>query len=66
MALVQQSRNTFKKICDNLPYNRNRVYVEVKLPMSKCILYMPVASSQVPNASKVKKFYDALAVDAAL
>lgn len=66
MALVQQSRNTFKKICNNLPYNKNRLYVEVQLPMSNCKLYMPIPNNQAANASRMKKFYDALAVDAEL
>ena len=53
--------NTFKKICDNLPYNKNRVYCEIFLEDSRCKVYMPVRDNLVHNASAAKIFWEKLA-----
>lgn len=55
------SRNTFRKICDNLPYNKNRVYCEIFLEDSRCKLYIPVRDNLVHNASAAKNFWEKLA-----
>lgn len=52
---------TFKKICDNLPHNRNRLYCEIHLDNSKCLLYLPLRSNLAANANKAKAFYEDLA-----
>ena len=52
---------TFKKICDNLPYNRNRLYCEIFLEHSKCKLYLPIRNNLAKDASKAKGFYEKLA-----
>jgi len=58
---VKMSRNTFRKICDNLPYNKNRVYCEIFLEDSRCKLYIPVRDNLVHNASAAKNFWEKLA-----
>ena len=58
---VKMARNTFKKICDNLPYNRNSIYAEIFLDHSKCKLYMPIRYNLVHNASAAKDFWEKLA-----
>ena len=56
-----EAQKTFKRICDTLPYNRNRMYVEVFLDHSKCKLYMPVRDNLVDKAKQAKLFYEDLA-----
>ena len=54
------AQKTFKKICDTLPHNRNRMYVEIFLENSKCKLYMPVRDNLVEKAAQAKLFYEEL------
>ena len=58
---VKMARNTFKKICENLPYNRNSMYAEIYLESSRCRVYMPVRDNLVHNASAAKIFWEKLA-----
>jgi hypothetical protein len=57
------SINTFKKILENLPFNRNKVYCEIFLDDSKCKLYIPLRDNiaEDRNALAAKKFYEKLA-----
>lgn len=57
---------TFKKICDNLPYNRNSIYAEIFLENSRCIVYMPIRDNLVANDISAKKFWEQLANTAEL
>ena len=51
----------FKKICDDLPYNTNKVYGEVFLENSRCLVYMPIRKNLVENSKATKKFFEELA-----
>ena len=60
-AASDMACNTFKKICDDLPYNRNRQFAEIFLEHSKCKLYMPIRDNLVHKASAAKAFWEKLA-----
>jgi len=51
----------FKKICDDLPYNTNKVYGEVFLENSRCLVYMPIRKNLVWNSKVAKSFWEQLA-----
>ena len=63
---VRMAHNTFKKICDNLPYNTNNMYAEIYLESSRCKIYMPIRNNLVANASAAKDFWEKLANSAEL
>ena len=60
-TIEREARNTFKKICDNLPYNTNRMYCELFLESSRCKIYMPVRNNLIANASAAKEFWEKVA-----
>ena len=63
-----EARNTFLKVCETLPYNRNRVYCEIFLENSKCKIYIPLRDNiaQGDKAKQAKGFYEKLANTAEL
>jgi len=63
---AEMAYTTFKKICDNLPYNTNKVYGEVFLENSRCLVYMPVRDNLVSNSKEAKNFWEKLANSAEL
>jgi hypothetical protein len=47
--------STLKILLKHLPYNRNRVYLEVDLHNSRCKLYLPLRDVQIKEAKKIKE-----------
>ena len=58
--------SAFKKICDDLPYNTSKVYGEVFLENSRCLVYMPIRQNLVWDSSGAKNFWEQLANTAEL
>lgn len=61
-----EAYKTFMRICENLPYNRNRLYAEIYLENTKTKIYIPIRDNLVDKASKAKGFYEELANSAEL
>jgi hypothetical protein len=55
-----ESFKVFKKICDNLPYNRNSIFCHIYLEQSRCDVYIPLRDNLVHNAEQARGFYQEL------
>ena len=61
MTVQAESLKTFKKICENLPYNRNWKFVMIHLKDANCDVIMPLRDNVVHEMEKAKDFYQHLA-----
>ena len=56
-----EAEKTFRQILNHLPHNTNRVYCQIELKESDCILYMPIRENLVDKQKQAKAFYQELA-----